>query len=78
MNPADIPRMIEKSEATCGIPYARMQRQAIFDALQEGVMVLTGGPGTGKTTIIKGLLSIFSSLDLEISLTAPMITSISF
>ncbi len=71
MNTADIPRMIEKSEAQCGIPYAKMQRQAISDALCDGVMILTGGPGTGKTTIIKGLLSIFSSMDLQISLAAP-------
>ena len=71
MNVSDIPRMIEKSEAQCGIPYADMQRQAISDALCDGIMVLTGGPGTGKTTIIKGLLSIFSSLELNVSLAAP-------
>ena len=71
MDTSDIPRMIEKSEAQCGIPYAKMQRQAISDALCDGVMILTGGPGTGKTTIIKGLLSIFASMDLQISLAAP-------
>jgi len=71
LDPADIPRLIEKSEAQCGIPYAKMQRQAISDALCDGVMILTGGPGTGKTTIIKGLLSIFSSLDMQICLAAP-------
>lgn len=71
MDVSDIPRMIEKSEAQCGIPYAELQRQAISDALCDGIMVLTGGPGTGKTTIIKGLLSIFSSLELNVSLAAP-------
>ena len=67
----DIPSMIEKSETQCGFTYAKMQRQAIADALTDGVMILTGGPGTGKTTIIKGLLSIFRSLDMQISLCAP-------
>ena len=67
----DIPAMIEKSELRCGFTYAGMQRQAISDALLDGVLVLTGGPGTGKTTIIKGLLAIFDSMDLQVSLAAP-------
>lgn len=67
----DIPAMIEKSELQCGFSYAQMQRQAISDALLDGVLVLTGGPGTGKTTIIKGLLAIFDSMELQVSLAAP-------
>jgi exodeoxyribonuclease V alpha subunit len=68
---SDARLMIEKCEAQSGIKYAEAQRQALFTAMSEGVMVLTGGPGTGKTTIIKGLISIFSSLDFEIALAAP-------
>ncbi len=71
MDVRDIGRIIEKSEAESGVKYAALQRQAIAEALTNGVMVLTGGPGTGKTTIIKGLISIFSSLDYEVCLAAP-------
>lgn len=71
MNVSDARLMIEKCEAQSGIQYAEAQRQALFTAMSEGVMVLTGGPGTGKTTIIKGLISIFSSLDFEVALAAP-------
>ncbi len=67
----DIGLLIEKSEKTSGLRYAAMQRRAIGDALSGGVMILTGGPGTGKTTIIKGLLNIFESLDYSVALAAP-------
>ena len=40
-------------------------------ALENGVMLLTGGPGTGKTTVVRALLHIFSSMGLKIALTAP-------
>ena len=71
MNARDSMRMIESSEAKSGISYAVMQKKALTQAMADGVMILTGGPGTGKTTIIKGLISIFGSLDYEISLAAP-------
>lgn len=71
MNVGDARLMIEKCEAQSGIQYAEAQRQALFTAMSEGVMILTGGPGTGKTTIIKGLISIFKSLDFDIALAAP-------
>ncbi|MCR4905464.1 MAG: AAA family ATPase, partial [Clostridiales bacterium] len=68
---ADAVRLIEKTEAQSGIEYAAAQKEALLSALSEGVMILTGGPGTGKTTIIKGLISIFTSLDYNIALAAP-------
>ena len=71
MSQRDAVLMIEKAEATAGIRYANAQKQALLAAMDGGVMVLTGGPGTGKTTIIKGLISIFSSLDYDIALAAP-------
>ena len=67
----DIERMIERSQIEAGIVYAPMQRRALFEALRSGVLLLTGGPGTGKTTIIKGLMNIFSSLGMRVALTAP-------
>ena len=68
---ADVVRLIEKSEVQSAVVYARAQKEALLSALEEGVMILTGGPGTGKTTVIKGLISIFSSLDMDIVLAAP-------
>ena len=67
----DIVRLIEKSEAQSSVVYARAQKEALYAAMEEGVMILTGGPGTGKTTVIKGLISIFESLDLDVALAAP-------
>ena len=48
----DIDRFIEGEEAKSGIRYASLQKLAMSDALRYGVMILTGGPGTGKTTVI--------------------------
>ncbi len=62
---------IEKEEATSKISYAKLQKQAIISALECGVMILTGGPGTGKTTIVKALLEIFRSIDMKVALAAP-------
>ena len=62
---------IEKEERRNGFTYAYMQKKAIIGALESGVMLLTGGPGTGKTTIVKALLEIFNSMDLKVALAAP-------
>ncbi len=67
----DIERLIAQSETETGITYAPMQRRALYEAMRAGVLLLTGGPGTGKTTIIKGLLNIFSSLGMRVGLAAP-------
>ncbi len=62
---------IDLIELSDGIKYAPAQREAIRLALDCGVMVLTGGPGTGKTTIIKALIKIFTQLDFKVALAAP-------
>jgi len=64
-------RMISIIEAENGISYATMQKKAMLSALSSGVMVLTGGPGTGKTTVIRGLIRIFESFGYEVALCAP-------
>lgn len=67
----DIAGFINRVEITSDIKYAQMQREAIASALGGGVMILTGGPGTGKTTVIKGLISIFDTIGLDVALCAP-------
>ncbi len=71
MDPHDMRLLVEKCERSTGIEYAMSQIRALISAMSNGVMVLTGGPGTGKTTIVKGMISIFDSLGLKIALAAP-------
>lgn len=70
-NVTDISALIEKVECSLNIRFAAMQRKALFASLENGVMILTGGPGTGKTTVIKALISIFGSLGQKTVLAAP-------
>lgn len=67
----DIDRLISQIESEEGIEYAPMQRKAIISAVNSGVMILTGGPGTGKTTIIRAVIRIINRMGLKISLAAP-------
>jgi len=59
---------IEKAE---GIELADKQKTAVREALTQGILVITGGPGTGKTTTIKTIISIFEKHGLEVLLAAP-------
>ena len=68
---SDIERFIMREESKFSITYAPLQRKAISMALENGVMVLTGGPGTGKTTVVRALLNIFESMDMRVALAAP-------
>lgn len=67
----DVGEFITRLELTTGITFATMQKSAIAAALEHGVMILTGGPGTGKTTVTKALLNIFDSMGMECALAAP-------
>ena len=67
----DVDRFILGEEQKSGMSYASLQKKAIEDALRYGVMVLTGGPGTGKTTIVRALIHIFDSMGFDIALAAP-------
>lgn len=67
----DVEGFIARVEREQGIVYAKEQREAIFAALLGGVMILTGGPGTGKTTIVRGLLRIFTDMGQEVMILAP-------
>lgn len=68
---ANIERLITKLESLYDISYAPLQKQSIELALNNRILVITGGPGTGKTTILKGILSLFDELELETLLAAP-------
>lgn len=54
-----------------GIELSHQQSDAVKAALEEGVLVITGGPGTGKTTIIRFITEIMEALELEVALAAP-------
>lgn len=67
----DVTGFIAKEERIGGVHYAELQKHAIAGALENGVMILTGGPGTGKTTVVRALLRIFNSMGLRVALCAP-------
>ncbi|UWV48497.1 ATP-dependent RecD-like DNA helicase [Acetivibrio thermocellus] len=61
-------KQVQKKE---GIILADKQKEAIREAMTNGVLVITGGPGTGKTTIIKSIISLLESEGYEFALAAP-------
>ncbi len=68
---SDIAALIQKVEKSFDISFAPMQRAALIGTLECGTMILTGGPGTGKTTVIKAIISIFGSIGIKTVLAAP-------
>ena len=73
--PTEAPRTLESDiralEITQGFAYAPLQKEAIRLALSSRVMVLTGGPGTGKTTTVNAILSLYEALYDRVVLCAP-------
>lgn len=70
-NRINIPRVIEKIEAEQGIQFAPLQRQTLEAAASRQLVVITGGPGTGKTTSVRAVLALFDAMGLETLLAAP-------
>ncbi|WP_295584371.1 ATP-dependent RecD-like DNA helicase [uncultured Oscillibacter sp.] len=64
-------RVIDEIQRQQGITYAPQQRQAVELAAREGVLILTGGPGTGKTTTVRGIVALLLKMGYTIQLAAP-------
>lgn len=64
-------RAVEEIQQEQGITYAPQQREAVEKAAGSGVLILTGGPGTGKTTTVRGIVALFRKMGLDIVLAAP-------
>lgn len=64
-------KIIDRIEAEQGITYAEAQRHAVELAAERGVMILTGGPGTGKTTSVRGIVEMLERMGYKILLLAP-------
>ncbi len=69
--PKDLQKMLSQLQESSGITYSGQQLQAIAQAANSGLLLITGGPGTGKTTILKGILSLLGGMQLRCALAAP-------
>lgn len=67
----DYDKLIDIEESAKDITYAEQQRKAISLALSQGFMILTGGPGTGKTTTLKAIISLYEQRGMKVMLAAP-------
>ncbi len=67
----NIDEQISKTELISGVCYNDQQRLAIKLAVEKGILILTGGPGTGKTTTLRGILKVFENQGIEVALAAP-------
>ena len=69
--PAGLEQMLRSVAQESGLQYSPQQTLAIREAAASGVLLITGGPGTGKTTILNGILSLFGQMQLRCVLAAP-------
>ena len=67
----DLDQLIDRLESSQNIRYAKLQRDTLSLALRHQLVVITGGPGTGKTTSIRAILAMFDQLGIRTLLTAP-------
>ena len=69
--PKNLNKLMREAARESGISYSEQQEQAIRQAATSGVLLITGGPGTGKTTIVKGILSLLGQMQMKCLLAAP-------
>ncbi len=69
--PIDAPKAVDWAEGRMGFTLAPEQRQALLEAISSKVCVITGGPGVGKTTIIRALTEVYGARHATIKLSAP-------
>lgn len=67
----NVQKLITEIENVNEIKYADKQKEAIEQSIANNLMVLTGGPGTGKTTTLKGIIALCEKLQLKVALAAP-------
>jgi len=69
--PAQLDKKLRNAAASSNITYSAQQEQAIRESATSGLLLITGGPGTGKTTIVNGILSLYEQMGLRCLLAAP-------
>lgn len=69
--PPELDKMMKHLAKYSGIEYSQQQEQAIRQAAVSGLLIITGGPGTGKTTVLNGLLGLLQRMQLKCLLAAP-------
>ena len=67
----DVEQLLRMVAKESGLNYSRQQELAIREAASSGLLLITGGPGTGKTTVLRGVLRLLGNLQLRYLLAAP-------
>ena len=65
------PLEIKNAEKKLGLELEELQQEAVMAAVSNGIFILTGGPGTGKTTTVKSIIEVFLNRNLKVALAAP-------
>ena len=69
--PKQLDKLISGLSKTSGVDYSAQQESAIRASATSGLLLITGGPGTGKTTIVRGIVSLYEKMGLSCVLAAP-------
>ena len=69
--PKGLEKMVAAASKDTGVSYSQQQTEAIRSAASNALLLVTGGPGTGKTTILNGILSLFEQMSVKCALAAP-------